>query len=375
MRKSIVFWSFLVVAAGSAFVACGGVETGQGPGSTGTGGQGAGGQGTTARSSTAQSSAAQSSTAQSSTAQSSTAQSTSVTASSGSGGGDPCSPPVACTNYSSCISLVDNSAASSFTLRMADLKLTAPLSLTKGLINGVVQNGVTMNLSNCNLFGGGTFSWLLQFDKATGKLKTGGGKPAMDPVNGYSFVNETIFQGGKFFMIAPIIADAPLQGGAFAITNSPTLIIPVYLDLNATAVILLPLHDTKLTGIVSADDNCIGQYNSKNLDPASGCLADDVTPAFIGADGKANSDGKLDAYILLEEADTVIVDAVGQSLCVILSGDAATYGNGQSPAKCKRNAAMKIVFQGDWCNVSNNLACKDSIRLSAGFSASGVKFN
>ncbi|MEP7123583.1 MAG: hypothetical protein ABJE95_21825 [Byssovorax sp.] len=290
-------------------------------------------------------------------------------------GGDPCSPGAQCPQVASskCISLADNSAAKQFTLRMANLTLTAPPALTKGLVKGVVQNGVTMNLAPCNLNGGGTFSWLLQFDTATGMIKTGGGKPADDPTKGYSFVDETIMQGGKAFKIAPFTAPAPITGGKFAIVKGQDVIVPVYLDLKAMAVVLLPLHAATLTGTISPDNDCIGQYNSKGLDPAGGCLADDKNPSFIGADGKADSDGKLDGFITLEEADTVIVDAVGQSLCVILSGDAATYGDGGMPAKCKRDAAMKINFQGDWCQASNDMACKDSVRLQANFSASGVK--
>ena len=65
-------------------------------------------------------------------------------------GGDPCSPPKVCPQVASskCIALEDNSAAKSFTLRMANLTLTAPPSLTKGLVKGVVSNGVTMNLAS-----------------------------------------------------------------------------------------------------------------------------------------------------------------------------------------------------------------------------------
>lgn len=292
-----------------------------------------------------------------------------------SGGTDPCSPSAACPQVaaSKCIGLADNSAAKAFTLRMANLTLTAPPALTKGLVKGVVQNGVTMNLASCNLNGGGTFSWLLQFDTATGMLKTGGGTPAEDPTKGYSFVDKTITQGGKDFKIAPFTASAPIgSDGAFAITMGANVTVPVYLDLKASAVVLLPLHDAKLTGVVSSDKNCIGQYNSKNLDPAGGCLADDKTPSFIGGDGKADSDGKLEGYITLEEADTVIVDAIGSSLCVILSGDPATFGDGKTPALCKRTAAV-IDFKGDWCDATNDATCKDSIRLAAGFSASSVK--
>jgi hypothetical protein len=231
-----------------------------------------------------------------------------------------------------------------------------------------------MNLASCNLNGGGTFSWLLQFDTATGMLKTGGGKPADDPTKGYSFVDETVTQNGTPFKIAPFTAPAAIKDGAFAITMGADVIVPVYLDLTASAVVLLPLHDAKLSGTVSANNSCIGKFNSAGLDPAGGCIADATTPLFIGKDGKADSDGKLEGYITLDEADTVIVDKVGQTLCVLLSGDATAFGDGGSPiVKCKRDAAQKITFQGDWCHASNDTACKDSIRLGAGFSASSVK--
>jgi hypothetical protein len=292
-----------------------------------------------------------------------------------SGGVGPCTPGVACPDVagSQCISLVDNSVASVFTLRMSDLTITAPPSLTKGLVKGVVMNGVTLNLASCNLNGGGTFSWLLQFDTATGKLKTGGALPAQDPTKGYSFVDKTILQGGNSFKVSPFTTTAIINNGVFASGLGGDVVMPVYLDLKGAAVILLPLHATKLTGKISADHDCIGQYNAKGLDPAGGCIADAMTPAFIGADGKADSDGKLDGYITLEEADSVIIDAIGQSLCVVLSGDAAVFGDGQNPAKCKRGADTKITFQGDWCNATNSATCKDSARLSANFSASGVR--
>ncbi len=295
------------------------------------------------------------------------------TASSSSSGGNPCSPGMLCPQVASeCISLVDNSVEKQFTLRMSDMRLTSPPSLTQGLVKGVVQNGVTMNLPACNLDGNGAFSWLLQFDRSAGTLKTGGGNPALDPTKGYTFVNAMITQGGKVFKVAPFTADAPITAGAFAMTVGHNVTVPIYLDLDGSSLILLPLHDAKLAGTISADNNCIGQYNSKGLDPAKSCLASDDAPAFIGGDGLADSDGQLGGYITLEEADTVIVDAVGQSLCVILSGDATKYGDGMPLAKCTRDAGLKIVFQGDWCDTPNDASCHDSIRMSARFSASGV---
>lgn len=292
------------------------------------------------------------------------------------GAGDSC--PLTCPQAASstCLELVDNGGASQFTLRMADLFIKAPSSLTKGLVQGVFQDGVRMNFSSCHLDGGGTFSWLLRFDTVSGKLTTGGAKPAADPTKGYSFVDETLVQGGKSFKIAPFTANAPILGGAFAIVMGQDLIMPIYLDIPATKAVLLPLRDVELTGTLSPHNNCIGKLDPKFFDLASSCFSDGLNPAFLGADGKLDSDGAINAYVRLEDADAVDVEAVGQSLCVILSGDAATYGDGASPiARCKRDAGMKILFQGDWCGATNNASCTDSVRFAAGFSASAVKGN
>jgi hypothetical protein len=290
--------------------------------------------------------------------------------------GDVCPSTCPEAASSTCLELVDNSGASQFTLRMADLLIKAPPSLKKGLVQGVLRNGVTMNFPSCYLDGGGTFSWLLRFDTVSGKLTTGGARPVDDPTKGYSFVDETLVQGGKSFKIAPFSASAPIQGGAFAITAGHDLILPVYLDILATKAVLLPLRDVKLTGTLSPHNNCVGKLNPKFLEQSMSCWPDTMSPAFLGADGTIDSDGAIDAYLLLEDADAVDVEAVGQSLCVILSGDAGTYGDGASPiARCKRDAGMKILFQGDWCGASNDASCTDAVRFAAGFSASAVKGN
>ncbi|MEO5730132.1 MAG: hypothetical protein ABI134_04290, partial [Byssovorax sp.] len=205
---------------------------------------------------------------------------TTTTTTTGSGMDDPCSPSASCPGAKSeCLGLTDYTAKTNFTLRMADLTLTAPPALSAGTVAGIVKSGVTINLEECNLLGGGTFSWLLQFDTTTGKLKAGGAKPTATPAAGYSFVNEMV--GG--FAIAPLVTDAPIKDGKFAMAMGEDLTIPIYLDAMATSVVLLPLHAAKLAGTISADNNCIGKYNSKGLLPADNCTATKTIPAFIGA--------------------------------------------------------------------------------------------
>ncbi|MBK8257521.1 MAG: hypothetical protein IPK82_33235 [Polyangiaceae bacterium] len=262
---------------------------------------------------------------------------------------------------SDCIAIVDNSGLSTFGLRMAQLTLEKPAALTNPVVAGLIESGVTMNLKDCNLTGDGTFSWILQFDKSTGKLKTGGAKPVDDPTTGYCFVNEML--GGQ--QVSPIEVDAtPDANGNFTVATGGDVVVPIFLGTTADFV-LLPLRDAKLTdGTISADQNCIGSYNAEKLLPEDSCEPSGDVTRFTDA-------GSLDAYITLEDADAVIINSLKQSLCVLLTGDA---GDGGDPKKCSRDANGAIIAKGDWCSTTNSAdGCQDAFKLGAKFAASAVK--
>jgi hypothetical protein len=274
---------------------------------------------------------------------------------------------------SDCIALEDYSASKTPVLRMAQLTMTKPDALAgSGVVPKVVANAVTMNLPACFLEGGGTFSWLLQFDETTGKLKTGGAKPVDDPSAGYAFVDEMLKQGDQTFHVAPIELDAAVGAdGTFAAAKGIDLIVPIYLDAAATSIVLLPLKQAVLKGMLSADNNCIGKFNSDTLQQDNNCLSDSTHPAFT-------TGATLEGFITLEDSDTVALTTPPETLCVLLSGDADVYGDGSSPLnKCKRDAATKkVVFKGDWCSTTNAAAtadCADSVKLGGEFAASAVK--
>ena len=294
-----------------------------------------------------------------------------TTSSSSSSGatGAPCAPKAPACNVvtSDCIAIAENKGAAHANLRMSQLTITKPAVLASGVVANIVGNGVQMNLPDCNLEGGGTFSWILDVDTATGMMKTGGAKPVADPNTGYCFVNEML--GGK--QVAPITFDSGLAGGAFSTKAPFDVVVPIFLDAAATMYVLMPLHQVVLDGKLSADNNCVGKYNADTLDPKNSCLAEPPDKLAF------TNDGHLNGFITLEEADTVIVDTLKQSLCVMLSGDAATFGDGATPAKCKRDAMMKIVYKGGWCSTTNMAAtagmCEDAEQLAAEFAASAVK--
>jgi hypothetical protein len=295
-----------------------------------------------------------------------------------SGGGGlvgPCAPQdPACTAVpSKCIALNDTCSMSSHTLRIGQLSIAAPKVFAPGSIVGnLIANATQMNLEQCNLAGGGTFSWLLTLDEAGKQLITGGAKPEADPLKGYCYTNEMVQVGNKPVQVAPAKVGADITAkGALEAGEIDSLPMPIYLDAGATALVLLPLRKVKFTKVlISPERRCIGEYNADDLDPANSCLAE---PPFVKQFDEA---GAVDAFMTLEDTDQIIISSLNQSLCVLLSGNAAMYGDGGNPNKCKRDANGVIVYKGDWCEATNaaaTAACADAVRLSGTLAASAVK--
>ncbi len=295
---------------------------------------------------------------------------------SGAGATTGCEPKASCTAVEkTCLGLTENKGLTKFGLRIAELDLNSPAALTNGVVKGAVSGGVTADDKACNLDGSGTFNWIIQFDTMAKTIKTGGARPVADATKGYSFDMETFTQGGKMFNVAPVTFTniSPDASGNFAITTGTDLVVPIFLDSAGSSVVILPLHQARLLmGTLSSDQDCIGSYNGANLDPANNCQPDSTHNQF-------NAGGKLDGYITLEEADTVVVSALNQSLCVLLSGNAAMYGMtpaGSKTAVCDRDSMGKIVYQGGWCSTTNSAGgCADSEQLAAGFAANSVLIN
>lgn len=262
-----------------------------------------------------------------------------------------------------CVALADNAGKTSFGLRMSQLTVTRPAALTTDIVDNIVGGGVRMNLETCRLTGLGTFNWLLQFDTTAGMVKTGGALPRVNPREGYCFLNDTF--GGT--AIAPVnIATTTDATGAMS-AEIGDIQVPIFEDLTASGLpIILPLKGARVTQqVLSADNNCIGTYNAEGLLPVDRCLPSKDIPAFI--DGAT-----LEGYIILEDADQVLVADVNQTLCVLLGGTAA--GDGGSPIRCKRDATGAIELKGDFCSTTQSAGgCQDSFMLGATFAASAVE--
>jgi len=286
------------------------------------------------------------------------------------GSGFSCTQGASCAAADkSCAGLVQNEGKSQFGLRMTQLSLSHPAALASGVVAQTIANAVTPSLMSCDLDGAGTFSWLIQFDTTAGTITTGGAKPVADPTMGYSFDMDMI----SGFSVAPAVMTAQIASGSFSVASGTPLAMPIFLDAAGSSSIVLPIQHARLSmGTLSSSQNCIGSYNASGLSPANSCQPSDTTPAFING-------GKVDGFITLADADKVTLSQLGATLCVILSGDPGTYGDGASPvAHCKTDSGGKIVFQGDWCSTTNAAAaggCADAVQLSGDFAAGSIQIN
>jgi len=275
----------------------------------------------------------------------------------GSGGGPPppCAPtdPICNQVDSDCIALYDNAGRDKFGLRVQQTTIFKPDAFASGLEYSAIVQSMTMNLPECYLAGGGTINWLVELDLTTDTARVGGSKPVADPFQGYSFVDEMVeVDTGVFLDVSPAEVTGTIEpDGSVATDTISSVTVPIYLDQAATSFIMVPVREARVyDGKLSADQNCVGSFNATELDPDKACLPE------INKDIKSFVEGaKLEGYILLEEADDVIVTAFGlnRSLCVVLAQDVGEFGTGSNPTRCARKQNGEIKFPGDWCSATN----------------------
>jgi hypothetical protein len=282
----------------------------------------------------------------------------------------PCTPPGCPYAGTPCFAASAAQGAQVFTLRIAHLTVARPASMVSGVLGQVLHSAITPEVHACNLHGAATASWLLRFDLPNGALTTGGAKPAQTASGPYAFVDEHVTFGSSTFHIAPAAASAPFTDCAIDSSPIPEVLLPMYLDHGGASIVLLSLHAVRFGGgTFSNDHRCIGSFDAAGLDPSAGCMPDAQHPLFSDGGGVTGS-------FVLAEADRIDVAPTGQSLCVLLSGDASQYGDGGHPiVRCKKAANSDFVFQGDWCAATDEAAtatCHDALRFAATFAASRV---
>lgn len=270
-----------------------------------------------------------------------------------------------------CLAKVDNSQSDVWTGRFSFLKINKPPALANQLIQeAVINKGISLDQDACKENGDGTFTWLIEFNSTTGKLKTGGGDPITDPKAGGCFVSMP--NANPALAVAPVEVDVAVDAdGKFGATVD-SVVVPVFLDVDKSSFILLPLHGIAFDGQFSEDRNCVGRYNGDKFTLANLCQPDTTLDETNWTTG-----GNLKGYITIEEAEDVYIDDLSVSLCAQIAGP--TW-KGKPEGKCSETDAWIAGErpEGDWCSTTNGPAtadCKDAWELQAGFAASAIKIN
>lgn len=270
-----------------------------------------------------------------------------------------------------CLAKVDNSESDVWTGRFSFLKINKPAALANQIVqDAVINKGISLHQEACKENGDGTFSWLLEFNPATGKLKTGGGDPVTDPKAGGCFVS--IPNANPALAVTPVEVDVDVDAqGKFA-ANIDSVVVPIFLDVDKSSVILLPLHAIAFDGQFSTDHNCIGRYNGDKFTKSNLCQPDATLDETNWTTG-----GNLQGYITIEEAEAVYIDTLSVSLCAQVAGK---DWKGKPTGTCSETEAWKAGERpaGDWCSETNSAAtdtCKDAWQLQGGFAASAIKIN
>jgi hypothetical protein len=269
-----------------------------------------------------------------------------------------------------CLATADAAAAPVFGLRMSHIGLTAPAALTTGAVQSIFEQSTVLNLPACGLGGGGLFNWLLRFD-GSGALTTGAAAPVANPASGYSFLGGAITLGGVSFDVSPGTLQAPFGPTCDIESTAVDVNLPFYGDASGTLMTLFPLHALRFSSTtITPDHNCIGSYNTAGLSPASQCQPDASHPQWI--DG-----GNFAAFIVLEEADTVLVPELNETLCLLIAGGPSMQGTlgGTTMQACARGENNAIAAQGDWCSTTDapaSAGCADAMRFAGSFAASGT---
>ncbi len=271
-----------------------------------------------------------------------------------------------------CLAKHDNTGSDVWQGRITQITVKSPQKLAEKFVQEqIVDNGIFLNQADCRENGEGTFTWLFEFNKTTGKLKTGGGLPISDPKAGGCWLNMT----STPLPIAPIEVDVTVDpdGLGFSATGIDVFVPIFATPTDTTNPIILPLHGVELSGKWNDDShNCIGKHNGAELDPILDCFPDTPNGQRLWTGGAV-----LKGHITIDEADQVFVEDLGSTLCVFLAGVANWKG---TASDCKTSDKWKAGERppGDWCAATNSPAdatCQDAWRLEADFGAAGFKIN
>jgi hypothetical protein len=303
--------------------------------------------------------------------------------SSGGGGSAPvtdihpstCGNTAACPVAQQCLATVENHGEPRFGLRIAELGFSSPASFAdQGGVQALLVNLLfAPDLQACGLLGGGDSSWLLGFDLAASTLTVGGAPPPADASSPYALADQTIQQGTRTIAIAPVTYSLSVGAdGSFSTTAAQDLQLPMFFPGSGPTEDgphALTLHALTFSNmVVSATHDCIGSYDPAIFDTQKDCNAGTGATTYVHA-------GRLEAYISLEEADTLPISTLDETMCALIAGSSSFLDSSGPMSTCARGASGAIAFKGNWCSATNAAAtatCFDAARVVATFAASAA---
>ncbi|MBE7480842.1 MAG: hypothetical protein HS104_12780 [Polyangiaceae bacterium] len=300
----------------------------------------------------------------------------------GTGGGSSACTPTNAACYASgpdgagnaCLAKADFSGDAVTQLRMTSHQVESPAPLAAPFVqDSIITEKSTLFEPDCNLNGKGQFNFLMQIDTGKKELTLGGGVPqalvggALDGTCWAEFTDPTSGLQVKQYSTPYTESAGELQA------TFDSFVMPIYLEdkADAESAVLVPLHQMTFKAKLSADKNCVGRYAPENLDKGLSCqpTGDGMFAWEAG--------GSYEGYITVEEADKVMVVSLGQTLCVVLTGDPKKWKG--TASDCKTSTGFTdtgALPKGDWCSTTNSAGgCQDSWKLVIDFAAQAIKVN
>lgn len=262
-----------------------------------------------------------------------------------------------CGSPDTCMPLVHNADRPTKGFRMRKIEFIAPKRMTDPAFQtSIIDLDMELKQPVCGTPGRSGFNWLLDVDRDHGTLLTGSGPPPADMKAGFCFFDKG--QGGS--ETGPVKAKVTFRGDTFDSEVFPRLDIPILSQGNVNDVVRVPMQSVRFSGVtLSESDDCIGRFQKT-------ALADDCLPRDLSACAPWATAGAVAGFVTLEDADTVKIADLGQSLCAFLTGSVGPDG------KCERTGSA-LKAKGDYCSTTGEPGgCEDSVWIAATFAASAV---
>ncbi len=186
--------------------------------------------------------------------------------------------------------------AASPQMRVTALHITAPSVLATGLLPSIVDGSI-------DTF---TFLWLVDVDLTAQTMTTGSGTAdAVAPST-----DDAAFCSVSWNDAYPAAQNVPITlNGTSVTTTDPiaTIDIPIYSESDLTSPLMtLPMSQVEIIDMNIVDGQLVG-------------TPPDVTTAAFAADW--TTDGELTGWIAVEDARGAVIEAMGATLCGLLSGN------------------------------------------------------